>query len=151
MGAALLKNLNLLEAILVALVKNIGIPFNIGISAKIRILENIKETEAMVRRLCTTGIIGLTVHCRTVSMRNKEKAIRDGLKIISKICREKGVACIANGDITDRKDGLRVMKEWDTDSAMIARAAKKNPSCFRAEGLLPPIEVAREWLRIVCF
>lgn len=151
MGAALLKNVDRLEGILVALVQNIGIPFNIGISAKIRILENIEETETMVRRLCKTGIIGLTVHCRTVSMRNKEKAIRDQLKMISKVCREKGVACIANGDIINKKDGLHVIKEWNTDGAMIARAAQKNLSCFRSEGLLPPLEVAQEWLRIVCF
>ncbi|KAG5518943.1 hypothetical protein PMAC_002474 [Pneumocystis sp. 'macacae'] len=148
MGAALLKNVDRLENILIALVQNIGIPFNIGISAKIRILENIKETEAMVRRLCKTGIIGLTVHCRTVSMRNKEKAIRNQLKMISEVCKEKGVACIANGDIIDRKDGLHVIKEWNTDGAMIARAAKRNLSCFRIEGLLPPLEVAQEWLRI---
>ncbi|CCJ30357.1 unnamed protein product [Pneumocystis jirovecii] len=148
MGAALLKNVDRLEGILVALVQNIGIPFNIGISAKIRILENIEETETMVRRLCKTGIIGLTVHCRTVSMRNKEKAIRDQLKMISKVCREKGVACIANGDIINKKDGLHVIKEWNTDGAMIARAAQKNLSCFRSEGLLPPLEVAQEWLRI---
>ncbi|KAG4306188.1 hypothetical protein PORY_000176 [Pneumocystis oryctolagi] len=148
MGAALLKNVDRLESILVALVQNIGIPFNIGISAKIRILENAKETESMVRRLCNTGIIGLTVHCRTVSMRNSEKAIRDQLKMISQICREKGVACIANGDIIDREDGLRVIKEWDTDGAMIARAAKKNLSCFRSEGLLSALEVAQEWLRL---
>ncbi|EMR11381.1 hypothetical protein PNEG_00406 [Pneumocystis murina B123] len=148
MGAALLKNVDRLESILIALVKNIGIPYNIGISAKIRILEDIKETEALVRRICETGIIGLTVHCRTISMRNKEKAIRDQLKMISKICREKGVACIANGDIIDRKNGLEVIKEWDIDGAMIARAAKKNPSCFRMEGLLSQIEVAQEWLRM---
>lgn len=146
MGAALLKDIDRLESILIALVQNVGLPFNIGISAKIRILEDIKETEAMVRRLCKTGIIGLTVHCRTISMRNKEKAIRDQLKIISEICREKGVACIANGDIVDKNDGLQVIKEWNVDGAMIARAAKKNPSCFRIEGFLPPIEVAREWL-----
>ncbi|KTW30738.1 hypothetical protein T552_00450 [Pneumocystis carinii B80] len=148
MGAALLKNVDLLESILIALVQNIGIPYKIGISAKIRILEDIKETEALVRRICDTGIIGLTIHCRTISMRNKEKAIRDQLKMISKICREKGVACIANGDIVNRKDGLEVIKEWDVDGAMIARAAEKNPSCFRMEGLLPQIEIAQEWLRI---
>src|SRR5687768_13620585 len=75
MGAALLRTPDKLCAILEALVKNITPEFNIGISVKIRLLETAEETEALVRRLCATGITSLTIHCRTTPMRPRERAI----------------------------------------------------------------------------
>lgn len=65
------------------------------------------------------------------------------------MCREEGVPCLANGDVQNYKDGLRVMKEYQVNGAMIARAAELNPSCFRAEGKLPSIEIGREFLEKV--
>jgi tRNA-dihydrouridine synthase 2 len=61
MGAALLKDIPRLEGILKDLVEQIGKVFDIGVSCKIRLLATDEETYDMVRRLCRTGIIGLTV------------------------------------------------------------------------------------------
>jgi tRNA-dihydrouridine synthase 2 len=61
MGAALLKDIPRLEGILKALVEQVGKVFDIGVSCKIRLLATDEETYDMVRRLCRTGIIGLTV------------------------------------------------------------------------------------------
>jgi len=61
MGAALLKDIPRLETILRALVEEVGKVYNIGISCKIRLLATDEETHDMVRRLCRTGIVGLTV------------------------------------------------------------------------------------------
>jgi len=61
MGAALLKDIPRLEGILKALVEQVGKVYDIGISCKIRLLATDEETHDMVRRLCRTGIIGLTV------------------------------------------------------------------------------------------
>jgi len=61
MGAALLKDIPRLESILKALVEHVGRVYNIGISCKIRLLATDEETYDMVRRLCRTGIVGLTV------------------------------------------------------------------------------------------
>ena len=61
MGAALLKDIPRLEGILRALVEEVGKVYDIGISCKIRLLDTDQETCDMVRRLCRTGIIGLTV------------------------------------------------------------------------------------------
>jgi len=61
MGAALLKDIPRLEGILKALVEQVGKVYDIGISCKIRLLATDGETHDMVRRLCRTGIIGLTV------------------------------------------------------------------------------------------
>lgn len=150
MGAALLKTPDKLVAILEALVRDVGKPFNIGISVKIRILSTPEQTEALVSRLVRTGITGLTVHCRTTPMRPRESAIRDQLTMIREICHKAGVACVMNGDVTSRDEGLKLMEEFGVDGAMIATSAEANSSCFRTEaagGLADWKEVAREYMR----
>lgn len=150
MGAALLRTPDKLCAILETLVKNITPEFEIGISVKIRILETPAETEALVRRLVATGITGLTVHCRTTPMRPRERAIRGQLRMVADICHEAGVACLMNGDVESRDQGLKLAQEFGVDGAMIAVSAEKNPSCFRAEadgGLAPWGEVVKEYVK----
>lgn len=150
MGAALLQTPDKLVAILEALVRNITPEFEIGISVKIRILNTAAETEALVRRLVATGITGLTVHCRTTPMRPRERAIRDQLRMIADVCREAGVACLMNGDVETRDEGLRLAREYGADGAMIAVAAEKNPSCFRSDadgGVLPWEPVVEQYLK----
>ncbi|KAJ9263168.1 hypothetical protein DTO195F2_3146 [Paecilomyces variotii] len=149
MGAALLRTPDKLVSILESLVNEVGKPYQIGISVKIRILETAEKTEALVSRLVKTGITGLTVHCRTTPMRPRERAIREQLPMIASICRNAGVACVMNGDVTSRDQALALMKEYGVDGAMIATAAEANPSCFRTEaegGLLPWREVVHEYI-----
>lgn len=150
MGAALLKTPDTLCSILEALVKEVGEPNEIGISVKIRILETAQETEALVRRLVATGITGLTVHCRTTPMRPRERAIRDQLRMVVNVCREAGVACLMNGDVTSRDEALELVSEYGCDGAMIATAAETNPSVFRPEaegGRASWEEVVKEYVK----
>lgn len=150
MGAALLQTPDILCSILEALVKEIVPEFEIGISVKIRLLETPELTESLVRKLCATGITGLTIHCRTTPMRPRERAIREQLKMIADICRETGVACLMNGDVYNRKEAEQLVKEFGVDGAMIATAAETNSSCFRREedgGLAPWREVIEEYLK----
>lgn len=149
MGAALLRTPDKLCSILEALVREVGNPYQIGISVKIRLLEKPEMTEDLVTRLCKTGITGLTVHCRTTPMRPRERAIRDQLRMIANVCRNAGVACVMNGDVTSRDEALALMEEYGVDGAMIATAAEANPSCFRTQaegGLLPWRDVVRDYL-----
>ncbi|KAF2013413.1 FMN-linked oxidoreductase [Aaosphaeria arxii CBS 175.79] len=145
MGAALLKTPDLLCEILRRLVEDVGKPFEIGISVKIRILSTAEETEKLVRRLVQTGITGLTVHCRTTPMRPRERAIRDQLKMIADICREAGVACLMNGDVTSRREALQLAQEFGVDGGMIATEAEKNPNCFREDAEGGPQEWRAKW------
>lgn len=150
MGAALLQTPDKLCSILEALVKEISTEFEIGISVKIRLLETAELTEVLVRKLCATGITGLTVHCRTTPMRPREKAIRGQLKTIAKICRENGVACLMNGDVENRAQAEKLITEFGVDGAMIATAAETNSSCFRNEvdgGAAPWNEVAEQYIK----
>ena len=150
MGAALLRAPDTLCTILEALVNEVGVKFEIGISVKIRLLESPEMTGQLVRRLCATGITGLTVHCRTTPMRPREKAIRDQLRMVASICRESGVACLMNGDVEDRDAAMQLMEEYQVDGAMIATCAEANPTCFRTKakgGLAPWKTVAAEYFR----
>nr|POE49394.1 trna-dihydrouridine(20) synthase [nad(p)+] [Quercus suber] len=150
MGAALLKTPDVLEAILRALVAEVGEPFQIGISVKIRLLDDPADTEALVHRLCDTGITGLTIHCRTTPMRPRERAIREQLKLIARVCHENGVACLMNGDVTSRAEADILVHEYGVDGAMIATAAETNPSCFRPEqdgGLASWETVVKEYIK----
>ncbi|ODQ66299.1 FMN-linked oxidoreductase [Nadsonia fulvescens var. elongata DSM 6958] len=146
MGAALLRKPDVLESILRALVTEVGIPFDVSISVKIRILETEEETLTLVRRLVKTGIKCLTVHCRTTPMRPREAVIRDSLSKIADLCRESGVACLVNGDVQGRWELEELIQKYGVDGAMIARAAEANPSCFRKEGIIPWEEVIKEFL-----
>ena len=152
MGAALLQTPDLLASILTALVEEVGKAYEIGISVKIRLLETTEKTEALVRKLCSTGITGLTIHCRTTPMRPRERALRDErLHSIARICMEEGVACLMNGDVKDREEALQLAKKFNVDGAMIATAAEANPTCFRTRaegGLLPWREVVTEYMKI---
>lgn len=153
MGAALLQTPDKLCAILEALVKEISLEFEIGISVKIRLLETPERTEALVRKLCATGITGLTIHCRTTPMRPRERAIREQLRMIADLCREAGVACLMNGDVTSRAEAENLISEYGVDGAMIATAAESNPSCFRsvADGGMEPWEKVVEQYLETCF
>ena len=149
MGAALLCDPDRLCAILRALVTDVGTPFAIGISVKIRLLDTAPRTAELVGRLCQTGILGLTVHCRTTPMRPRERAIRDQLRTIAGVCRDHGVACLMNGDVDDRDHARRLMTDFQVDGAMIATRAQDNPSCFRGRsdgGLMPWRDVVIEYI-----
>ncbi|MCJ1471277.1 hypothetical protein MMC07_009925 [Pseudocyphellaria aurata] len=150
MGAALLQTPDLLASILTALVKEVGEVYEIGISVKIRLLETAEQTEALVRKLCRTGITGLTVHCRTTPMRPRERAIREQLRMIADVCKDEGVACLMNGDVRNKDEARQLAREYGTDGAMIATAAESNSSCFRTAeegGLLPWQEVVTEYIK----
>ena len=149
MGAALLRTPDRLVSILEALVREIGTPFQIGISVKIRLLETPELTKSLVTRLVATGITGLTIHCRTTPMRPRERAIREQLRMIASICREAGVACVMNGDVESRDQAMELMTEYNVDGAMIATSAEANSSCFRSQadgGLAPWRELVHAYM-----
>jgi tRNA-dihydrouridine synthase 2 len=82
-------------------------------------------------------------------MRPRERAIRHQLKMIGPICKESGVACLMNGDVTSRSEGLKLAEEYGVDGAMIATEAEKNPSCFRPESKGGPLEWKTNWAEAV--
>ncbi|KAG6812842.1 hypothetical protein H0H92_015940 [Tricholoma furcatifolium] len=135
MGAALLTNPDLLCSILTAL--RAAMPPEITVSAKIRLLPSQEDTLKLVERIVNTGISALTVHCRTRSMRDKDRATIERLREIVEFVDSmgKGIAVIENGDCLGWNDAQRVRSVTGASSVMIARAAEANPSCFSSTPL----------------
>lgn len=108
MGAALLTNPDLLCSILTAL--RAAMPPEISVSAKIRLLNTQEETLKLVERIVNTGVTALTIHCRTRSMRPREKALIERMREIVEFVEGmgKGVAVIENGDCLGLEDSKRV-------------------------------------------
>ncbi|WBW71466.1 tRNA/mRNA dihydrouridine synthase Dus2 [Schizosaccharomyces osmophilus] len=148
MGAGLLKEPDRLISILRALVKEVGVPHNVSISCKIRLLETKEKTLALVERLCSTGIRAITIHCRTTPMRNTEPANRGYLHDIVDLCKKHNVAILVNGDVSGYEDGKKLIEQYKLDGVLIARAAEKNVSCFRSEGPLSNRNLALDYLKM---
>ncbi|GMM51882.1 tRNA-dihydrouridine(20) synthase (NAD(+)) [Starmerella bacillaris] len=146
MGAQLLTIPDKLVDILTALVKKVGIPNNVAISVKIRILDTAKKTYDLVKRIAATGVSCITVHCRTTPMRPREPAIYDYLKGIAEICHSHNVSCIVNGDIKSRSELQNYQQTYGVDGIMIAREAQTNPSCFHDTIKLTQLQVCREFI-----
>ncbi|KAJ2615376.1 tRNA-dihydrouridine synthase 2 [Coemansia sp. RSA 1365] len=141
MGAALLKKPDQLCAILDILVKNISKP----VTCKIRVFDDEEETLTLVRRIAATGIAALTVHCRTRDMRPRDKAMWHRLNsIVDELA---PLPVILNGDVFLYDDVQRARESTGATSVMTARGAAANPSIFRAEGTLPALDVAVEYVK----
>lgn len=134
-GAALLKKPETIRDILTTLRRNL--PSDVGVTCKIRLLDNAKDTIELAQAIEKTGVSALAVHGRYVYERPRDPAHWDAIKQIVE-----SVTCpvIANGDIFTYKDFERIRKETGAAAAMAARGAMWNQSIFRKEGLIQPRE-----------
>ncbi|GAA5828347.1 hypothetical protein JCM3770_002551 [Rhodotorula araucariae] len=108
-----------------------------------------EPTLPLVARILDTGIANLTVHCRTQTMRSSERALHARMRALTALGRARGVPVVCNGDADGWGNFAQVCEATGVGSAMVARAAEANVSCFRREGLLDPIdEVIPRLLRI---
>lgn len=151
MGAALLSTPDLLCGILSSLVAKVGRVHDKPVSCKIRVLDSLDATLALVERVCATGIAHLTVHCRTRDMRNRDTPKWDYLAPIAEVCKRHGVSVTLNGAVQSRAhfDTLREeLKLGPEVGAMIAEHAERNPSVFSRETPLEWPQAAREYFAL---
>ena len=124
-GSALLKDLNLLKAILLAVVNRVDVP----VTLKIRTgwsLDNRNGVEiAGIAEDC--GIQLLTVHGRTRECRFKGEAEYDTIAAIKQAVT---IPVVANGDIDSGLKAARVLRHTQADGLMIGRAAQGRPWIF---------------------
>ena len=124
-GSALLKDTDLVEKILIAVVAAVDVP----VTLKIR-TGWCPETRngALVARIAEeAGVQLLTVHGRTRADRFKGEAEYD---TVAAIKQEVNIPIIANGDIDSPQKAAQVISYTGADGVMIGRAAQGNPWIF---------------------
>jgi len=125
-GAAILKDLSLLEQIAVSVVQAVHTP----VTAKIRAgwsRQSIVALEA-AKILENAGIRALTIHPRTASDDYCHPA---KWELIAEVKQALTIPVIGNGDIKTAADAIRMFQITGCDAVMIGRAAIGNPWIFR--------------------
>jgi putative TIM-barrel protein, nifR3 family len=125
-GSALLKNPELVSAVVKAAVEDAGKP----VTAKIRIGWDTNSINAVeiAKVIEAAGASAISVHGRTREQFYSGKA---DWNVIRQVKKAVSIPIIGNGDVFSAKDAVRLMEESDCDFVMIARGALGNPWIFR--------------------
>lgn len=145
MGAAMLNKPDEIEALLTTCTQNLSIP----VTCKIRILPDLERTIKLVKLIESCGVAAIAVHGRTKDQRPNHECDTEVIRAISESI---SIPVIANGGsnhIRTFQDILDFKQKTGASSVMIARAAMKNPSIFRPDGIIQPIqELIPEYLKL---
>lgn len=124
-GSALMKNPELAEKVLLAVVENSKKP----VTLKIRKGwddEHLNALEiAKIAEKC--GISAITIHGRTREQYYSGKADWDIIKVIKE---ELNIPVIGNGDVASVEDAIKIKEHTKCDAIMIGRGAQGNPWIF---------------------
>lgn len=125
-GAALLKNPDLIYDIVSAAVKNTSKP----VTVKIRIGWDSQTVNAVevAHAVSAAGATAITVHGRT---REQYYSGRADWTQIARVKKAVDIPVVGNGDVTDAKSAMEMMKQTGCDFVMIGRGALGNPWIFR--------------------
>ena len=124
-GSALLKDTDLVEEILIAVVAAVDVP----VTLKIRTgwCPETRNGTLVARIAEEAGVQLLTVHGRTRADRFKGEAEYDTIAAIKQAV---NIPIIANGDIDSPQKAAQVISYTGADGVMIGRAAQGNPWLF---------------------
>jgi len=124
-GSALLEHPTLVRKILRTVVSRVNIP----VTLKIRTGPNREERNGVeIAKIAEEeGVLCLAVHGRTRSDKFNGHAEYDTIKAIKESVQ---IPVIANGDIHNAHDAVKVLRHTNADGIMIGRAAQGNPWIF---------------------
>lgn len=126
-GVYLMKHPNILEKIVIALRKNISLPFSVKIrSGWDSDSENALEVSLMLERL---GVDAITIHGRTRKQLYRRRA---NWPLVRKIKESVKIPVILSGDVTNSYMAHMAFLHTKCDFIMCARGAMNNPSIFKS-------------------
>ncbi len=124
-GSALLRDVDLVQKILDAVVTAVNVP----VTLKIRTGWDLHNRNAVeIAKLAeASGIVALVVHGRTRAEKFEGQAEYETIRQVKQAVR---IPIIANGDIDSGEKARFVLAETQADGLMIGRAAQGNPWLF---------------------
>lgn len=140
-GADLLRKPELVKDLVYQVRNRIPRPF--CVSAKIRLLKDIRQTVALCQTLEKAGASFLTIHARTPEMRNEPidldsfKLLRDHVQL----------PLVANGDVKSLGGAEFLFQESRCEGVMSARGILTNPALFSGHSTTP-LTCVQDWLDI---
>lgn len=126
-GAALMKDEELTEELIAAVVEAVKIP----VTVKMRLGWDDDSINAHViaPRLEQMGVAAVAVHGRTREQAFTGKVNLDGIRAVVQAV--KRIPVIGNGDVSSPEDAHRMIHEVGCDAVMVGRAALNDPFFFR--------------------
>ncbi|WP_370574081.1 tRNA dihydrouridine synthase DusB [Methanomethylovorans sp.] len=109
------------------IVSNVCGKVDVPVTAKVRVLYDIKKTIDIARIVEEAGASAITVHGRTQAQQYAGKAEHEYARNIKN---ELSIPVIANGDIVDGLSAKHVLEHTGCDALMMGRAAMGNPHVF---------------------
>ncbi len=125
-GSSLMKNPQLVEAIVSKIVQCVSIPVTVKIRSGFS-PDNINAPEVALAAE-QGGAAAVAVHARTREQYYSGNADWSVIKAVKDVLK---IPVIGNGDVKNAADVKRMKEETGCDSVMIARAAKGNPWIFK--------------------
>jgi nifR3 family TIM-barrel protein len=125
-GAALMRDINVSLALLMAVRKAVSVPLTI----KIRTgwASSGEEAFVLTQMAKECGIDAVIIHPRTVAQKFRGSA---DWSLVSRLKEKSRIPIIGNGDVWTGHDVLRMLAETGCDGVMIGRGAIGNPWLFR--------------------
>ncbi len=141
MGAALLEN----QDVACEIVRNVKAGVSIPVTAKIRLINNVEDTVAFIRKLEEAGVSAVTVHLRQRGDQetNDAQTYETMKKIIDMGVK---VPILANGDMYTSERIAKMVSEGVCAGVMLARPFLYNPCINREEGPLPQLEIMKAFI-----
>jgi tRNA-dihydrouridine synthase len=131
MGSALLKTPQIACDIIHALRQNL--PSSIRVSCKIRLLDNEKDTIALMQSLERAGAERITIHARRVSERPRDPARWNDLPLLFSSVQ---IPVVVNGDFFSYDDTIKVCNEWNSNNTSIHFSSQNLNGFMSARGAI---------------
>lgn len=124
-GSALLKDLDLVKKIISHIKSSISIPLTIKIRSGWD--DNSKNATEICNIAHNEGVSWISIHARTRAQAFSGKADWNYIKLVKENSK---IPLIGNGDITDARQAVQYLKQYNCDGIMIGRGCLKKPTIF---------------------